>query len=117
MNTYDAYMRAQAARREGARHRVFDWDKAAQLIRDRKPKVAKAGLGSDWEYTGGEIYRDGTPVDCAHTYVYLASNWAIPELDMDGEIIGCWRYQDESPGWVADTYWPESSRKILEGGD
>ena len=28
---------------------VFDWNKAARLIKERKPFVASAGLRDDWE--------------------------------------------------------------------
>ena len=31
---------------------VFDWDKAAELLRGRNPSYAEAGLKGDWEYTG-----------------------------------------------------------------
>ena len=37
---------------------VFDWHKAAEIIRDKKPSEAEAGLSQDWEWTGGVIYRD-----------------------------------------------------------
>ena len=30
---------------------VFDWDKAAELIREYNPSYAAAGLQGDWEYT------------------------------------------------------------------
>ena len=35
---------------------VFDWDKAAEIIKKRKPTYAAAGLRQDWENTGGLIY-------------------------------------------------------------
>lgn len=95
--------------------RVFDWDRAAQLIRDAQPQVASAGLGMDWEWTGGEIWRDGAPVPAQKTYTYLASNWAIPELDLDGDVQECWRWQAETPGWDSGTYWPESAMAVLGG--
>lgn len=92
---------------------VFDWDKAAELIRERKRKVASAGLSGDWEYTGGEIWRDGKPVPREDTYTYLASTWATPQLDLDDEIIDCFRMEDAAPGWDSGTYWPESARAIV----
>lgn len=54
-----------------------------------------------------------------HTYTYLASTWATPELDMDGEIVPCYVMQDEAEGrWgkevaPSDLYWPDSSLVIL----
>lgn len=113
MDSWSAMMRGQAAKAAGNRQRVFDWDKAARIIRDRKPRTAGAGLESDWEYTGGTIYADGAPV--TDEYTYLSSNWATPELEIDGETIDCWRYEDETPGWDSDTKWPESALAILRG--
>jgi hypothetical protein len=48
-----------------------------------------------------------------NTYVYLASNWATPEIEIHGTTMDCWRYEDETEGWNEKTYWPESARKIL----
>lgn len=92
---------------------VFDWDKAARLIAEKKPQVASAGLRCDWEYTGGDIFAAGTPLkDC---YTYLASTWAVPELSLDGLIVECFRMQHEAPEWDAKTKWPDSALAILEG--
>lgn len=114
MDTALAFMKNQSALASGARPRVFDWDKAAELIRDRRPSVAGAGLQDDWEWTGGRIYADGKPVPRDETYTFLASNWATPELELDGEVIECWKYVDETDGWDSGTYWPDSALKILE---
>jgi hypothetical protein len=95
---------------------VFDWHKAAQLIKERKPQVASAGLQSDWEWTGGDIYKNGKPIPRSQTYAYLASTWATPELDMDGKVIPCFLMESETPkgAWGSSTYWPPSARKILK---
>lgn len=90
---------------------VFDWDKAAEIIAERQPKAASAGLSNDWEWTGGDIWRDGAPVTDAYTY--LASTWATPELDVDGETIPCFRMQSATPGWGSDTKWPDSALAIV----
>ena len=110
MDTLSAFM--MGARSAGSRTRVFDWDKAARLISERRPDHASAGLGDDWEYTGGCIWRDGAPV--LEDYTYLASTWATPELDMDGDVTDCWRWMDE-PGcsWGCDTKWPESALALV----
>jgi hypothetical protein len=110
MDTMSAYMRALAA--EGASTRVFDWDRAAEMIRAHGASQAHAGLQFDWEYTGGQILRDGQPLD-ENEGCYLASNWAIPELEIEGVRWPCWRYQDETPGWDAHTFWPDSAKRIL----
>lgn len=93
---------------------VFDWDKAAALIAERKPREAGAGLSGDWEYTGGQIYADGKPI--TDEYTYLASTWAPPELSLDGEMVECWKWAAETPDWNSDTKWPESARAILATG-
>lgn len=92
---------------------VFDWDKAATLIRERNVDHASAGLGGDWEWTGGPILRNSKPIPAEETYTFLASTWATPELYIDGEYIACWKYEDDTPGWSSDTYWPESALEIL----
>lgn len=111
MDTMSAFVMGQA--NQGNEMKVFDWDKAAQLIKERKATTASAGLSGDWEWTGGDILRDGVPVPQDNTYCYLASTWATPELEIDGEIIECYRMQSDTPGWDSDTYWPESARAAL----
>jgi len=114
MNSIEAFARGKAA--EGNESKVFDWDRAAQLIRERKPSDVSAGLSMDWEWTGGDIYRDGAPVLAEDTYVYLASKWATPEINMDGDVIDCYKMQSQVPDWNSDTYWPDSALQILKDG-
>lgn len=90
---------------------VFDWDKAARLIKERNARSASAGLRNDWEWTGGTIFVDGKPDK--ESYTYLASTWATPELLIDGETIDCWRYANETPDWNHETKWPESALALL----
>lgn len=90
---------------------VFDWDKAAKIIKDRNATYASAGLCGDWEWTGGTIFNDGGIF--TSDYTYLASTWAVPELLIDDELIPCYRMQSETPGWDSDTKWPESARRII----
>lgn len=113
MDSMQAFARGAAAR--GREPMVFDWDKAAELIRERGVSCASAGLESDWEWTGGGIWRDGAPVPQEDTYTYLASTWATPELDLDGEVVSCYRMASEVPDWGSGTYWPASARAIVEG--
>lgn len=115
MDSRSAFARGDAARAVGARLRVFDWDKAATLIVERGARKATAGLKGDWEWTGGTILRDGRPLD-ENKHCFLASIWATPQVYVDGEVIDCWRYEDDTPGWDEDTFWPESARAILDGG-
>ena len=109
MDTFFAFAFGEATR--GRELMVFDWDKAADLIREKKPHYAEAGLQGDWEWTGGTIYENGKPVDW--DYTFLASTWAVPQLVMDGKVIPCFRMQSETPGWDSDTKWPESALEIL----
>ena len=111
MRTADAFMMSLA--NMGKELMVFDWNEAARLIKEHNPKVASAGLHSDWEYTGGVIFEDGEPV--ANTYTYLASTWATPELELDGKIYSCYKMQSEVPRWSEKTKWPKSALKILKG--
>lgn len=92
--------------------KVFDWDKAAKIIKERKPKTASAGLSEDLFWTGGLIYKNGKPIK--NEYTYLASCWATPVLEMDdGAEIECYQPKGYN-GWDEHTKWPESALKILE---
>lgn len=92
---------------------VFDWDKAARLIRERGATEAQAGLESDWEWTGGTIFDDGKPD--TNSYTYLASTWATPQLEIDNDIVDCFRMRSDTEEWDAHTKWPPSSLAILNG--
>lgn len=109
MDTIKAYINAQAAKDKEPM--VFDWIKAAKLIKERQPKLACAGLAGDWEWTGGEIFEDGKPV--FDSYTYLASNHATPEIDLDGYRLDCYCMQSEQPGYHSGTKWPAEALEIL----
>ena len=116
MDSMAAFAKGQAALAAGSPMMVFDWNKAAQLIRDNNPSTALAGLAGDWSWTAGEIYQNGASVPKDETYMYLASLWATPELEMDGLRQDCYLLEDKEPeGWDAKTYWPESALSILRG--
>lgn len=109
MDTMSAFAMGEANR--GKELKVFDWNKAAEIIKEKGCKNAAAGLSGDWEWTGGSILQGGKiPED---SYTYLASTWATPELEIDGEIIDCYKMQSETDGWDSDTFWPDSAKKIL----
>jgi hypothetical protein len=111
MNTMSAFIRGEANR--GKELKVFDWVQAARIIKERGAKNASAGLAGDWEWTGGDIFENGAPVPEEDTYAYLASTWATPELNVDGDVMDCYKMQSETPGWDSNTYWPEEARKEL----
>lgn len=84
---------AEIARRNNAIQKVFDWDKAAEIINQRlisDPELtADAGLEGDLSCTSGTIFENGKPE--MESYTYLESNWAIPTLLINGdEEIPCW---------------------------
>ena len=113
MNTVQAMMNALAA--QGKKMRVFDWHKAARILKDRMPDEAAAGLQDDLEYTCGIIWEDGKPV--LDDYTFLRSNWAIPVLCIGDREIPCWVWDDEEnnpEGWDPYTKWPESALRMLE---
>lgn len=114
MDTMSAFIRGQASR--GKELMVFDWEKAANLIKERKPHNVSAGLRGDWEWTGGEIYKNGKIIPKNQTYVFLASTWAVPEIDIDGDILPCYKMQHEVPRWGSHTYFPKKAKDILTGG-
>ena len=109
MNTLSAFAIGEMNR--NPTRMVFDWDKAAKLIKERNATEASAGLSGDWEYTGGTIFADGKPD--MESYTYLASTWAEPELEIDGERMKCFRMEDDTPKWDEKTKWPESALFIL----
>jgi len=113
MDTMAAFVMGQAYKDD--EHKVFDWDKAAKIIKERGAKEASAGLSGDWGWTGGPILKNGKPVPKEETYTYLASNWATPELDIDDEIMPCFIMKSKTV-WDSDTYWPESALEILRKG-
>ncbi len=113
MDSISAFGMGQAARAAGAKVKVFDWDKAAQILRDEGYQNAEAGLQSDLEWTGGAILTNGRPN--FESYTYLASVWATPVLIVNGEEIECWRFEEDSPKWDSSTKWPDSALFIFRG--
>lgn len=118
MNTVIAFGIGAAARAAGAELMVFDWDKAAKLINDTRTTEASAGLCSDWEWTGGVIFKDGKPV--VDDYTYLASMWATPGIEIEGKTYDCYIMETEArKKWKCENWaklkWTESSLNILNG--
>ena len=107
--------RNKQARAQGKEPKIFDWDKAARLIREWQPNVAAAGLQEDWFWTGMDIYRDGRAIDKDEVsmFPYTKSCWATPILVLDGEEIACWIPASAKPEQNANTYWPKSALNIL----
>ena len=113
MDSMIAFAMGEANR--GKNLMVFDWNKAAKIIKERNATTASAGLSGDWEWTGGEIFSDGKPN--TENYTYLASTWATPELEIDGEIIDCFLMEKDVPAEWGDNFsdikWPDSALREL----
>ena len=112
MSEIEAFIRGMNS--DGKELMIFDWDKAATMIKEKNPKVARAGLMEDWEMTSGEIYKDGKIIPEKDTYVWLVSTWAKPCLNMDGVSFECYGMKSEINQWNNSTYWPKTSLNILE---
>jgi hypothetical protein len=111
-------IQADVARARCAKVKAFDWDKAANLIKENLKQypnlVAEAGLQGDWDYTGGTIFEKGKPTN--DSYTYLASNWATPTLILtnDGdEICEVDCSIERNDRFDSDSKWDESSLSIL----
>ncbi len=91
MKTSLAFLRGQANR--GKEMMVFDWVRAARIIKELQPQEASAGLEEDWENTGGRIFVDGKPY--TDDYTFLASTWATPQLLLDGKLFDCYAGLEE----------------------
>jgi len=113
MDSLTAFAMGQANRHKEAM--VFDWHKAARLLKESGTAYAEAGLAGDWEWTGGKIFENGRPVLKGDTYTFLASTWATPRLEYGNASVDCYVMQKDSPGWDSDTYWPDSAIAIFEG--
>lgn len=111
MNTMMAFAMGEAHRNDELK--VFDWNKAAMLIKQRQPQKAEAGLEDDLEWTCGTIWENNKPV--IDNYAYLASTWATPLLILDEEEIPCYVMEHETC-WDAQTKWPESALQIVGYG-
>ena len=94
METMAAFAMALANR--GKAMMVFDWDKAAKIIKETGAKEASAGLCGDWEWTGGNILVDGRPASEDESPSHLSSHWATPELEIDGCRQDCYKMMDGS---------------------
>lgn len=71
--------------------KYLDWDRVWMYIKQYPHSTISVGLCEDWNNTGGCIWADG---DFESEYVYDHSTWATPIIDIDGEEIECWTYED-----------------------
>jgi hypothetical protein len=82
--------------------KYMDWERAFSIIKERVKKnpyiVVEAGLMEDWNNTSGCVFSNGKFVK---GYVYGASCWATPILDIEGEEIECYTYE-KPKGFTTD---------------
>jgi len=113
MDSIMAFFMGQANR--GKDLMVFDWNRAAEIIKSSGVDSASAGLSGDWGNTGGYIFTKGKPNH--YGYTRLASTWATPELEINGEFIPCFIMENDVPKEWGDNLmflnWPESALKII----
>jgi hypothetical protein len=111
MNSIELIANRDRAKAAGAKLRVFNWNRAAEILMQRVPDEADAGLSGDLFWTSDTIWQEGGPrTECS---TYLASIHATPVLVIDGEEIPCWILAEDSPGWNAETKWPDSALDIV----
>lgn len=98
MDSLKAFYMGEAARAAGNKPRQLDWEKAREICEQHKGDVIYAGLKDDMEWTAGLIYDGEKRVK---EYVYVASVWATPVLEIDGKEVECWKYGDDPdmPAW------------------
>ncbi|MEM9264493.1 MAG: hypothetical protein AAGA46_03120 [Cyanobacteria bacterium P01_F01_bin.13] len=110
MDTLQAFAMGSASR--GNPKKVFDWDKAARLIKESGAQYASAGLSKDWDWTADTIWAEGKIPDDSSPY--LASTWATPQLYLDGDFVDCYIMEAETE-WNSKTFWPKTARDIVTG--
>ena len=85
---------------EGETNRIgktkyMDWNKIKEIIKENPDSVIYAGLMEDWNNTSGLIFANGKYYN---GYVYGASCWATPIVDVDGKEIECWTHEETKEG-------------------
>ena len=128
MNTNLAFILGQLTKDHKAK--VFDWNKAVKYIKNKFNEdgiihlKVDAGLIEDWAWTVDCIFEDDE-LQYSATGFFM-STWATPTMIVDydvwnedtmscvshkQEVVPCWCYEDETPGWGPYTRWPQ---EVLE---
>ena len=82
--------------------KFMDWKKVQEIVDSHPDSVIYAGLMEDWNNTSGLIFAKGEYYD---SYVYGCSRWATPIVDVDGEEIECWTYEETKEGSDKPNWW------------
>lgn len=98
-------------------YRVFDWEKAVKIIREKNATEAAAGILEDWMMTAATILENGKPE--LESGAYLLSTWGTPAIEIGDELIRCFKTIDDSDKlqsrderWQL-SQWPNEALKLL----
>lgn len=109
-NFADGFLGMQAvATKPIGETKYMDWRKVQEIVNKNPNAVIYAGLMEDWNNTSGLIYAKGKYYN---GYVYGCSMWATPIVDVDGEEIECWTYEETEEGHSKPSWWG-NGQKLL----
>jgi hypothetical protein len=93
--------------------KYMNWKKVQEIVDAHPNSVIYAGLMEDWNNTSGLIFAKGRYYD---GYVFGCSTWATPIVDVDGEEIECWTYEETKEGSDKPNWWG-NGQKLLDEYD
>lgn len=91
--------------------KYMDWKEIQQIVNEHPDSVIYAGLQEDWGYTSGLIYARGKYYD---GNVFGCSTWATPIVDVDGEEIEVWTYEETEEGSSIPSWWGNGQKLLSE---
>ena len=91
--------------------KYMDWKKVQKIVDEHPDSVIYAGLMEDWGCTSGLIYAKGKYYD---GNVFGCSIWATPIVDVDGEEIECWTYEETEEGSDKPSWWGNGQELLDE---
>ena len=94
--------------------KYMDWQKVQEIVDKHPNSIIYAGLMEDWGNTSGLIYAEGKYYD---GYVYSNSVWATPIVDVDGEEIEWWAYEQTEEGSGKPSWWGNGQELLDEYED
>ena len=90
--------------------KYMDWKKVQQIVDEHPDAEIYAGLAEDWNNTSGVIYSKGIYFDGG--CFYGCSVWATPIVDVDGEEIECWTYEETTEKQHMPEWWGNGQKVI-----
>lgn len=91
--------------------KYMDWKKIQQIVNEHPNSVIYAGLQEDWNNTSGLIYAKGKYYK---GNVFGSSIWATPIVDVDGEEIEVWTYEETKEGSGRPSWWGNGQELLSE---